>query len=55
MRMNYFIELMMDYHPSAQAATGSGVEQARESLLRRNLLLVGGYLAVLSLIATAYL
>lgn len=38
-----------------RATTGDGVEQAGESLLRRNLLLVGGYIAVLFLIATAYL
>jgi hypothetical protein len=30
-------------------------EVARDSLLKRNLILVGGYLAVLTLIATAYL
>jgi hypothetical protein len=36
-------------------ATGNEIERQSESLLRRNLLLLGGYLAVLTLIATAYL
>jgi hypothetical protein len=36
-----------------RAAVETGAE--RDSLLRRNLILVGGYLAVLTLIAIAYL